>query len=276
MKAHALPFLLAVCCGAACGLDAAAEQTAVVIRGLRNPEGMAYASFIAAQQAYAEHRQHAPDAPLLFQMKTHTGNVEGLHLSINGDHTTIPVAYDEAGRFVLPYSEAALKDDAVLMADKRLGEIYWLPVIRTPGLQPGTQRLGDLRLYCHVKWALEKGDASLATKMMATLMGGCSSSAFESLALPQPGMLVRLSTANKQETFAATGNNGLYVAHRTRWQPPFGDQGWPDETVVEFLAPEDGFVLDPECARTRDKEASEGYQHSYGVFGRDSCIWRPN
>ncbi|MES2102427.1 MAG: hypothetical protein V4634_00295 [Pseudomonadota bacterium] len=252
------------------------EGNSVVIRGIRHPENMAYSSFVAAQKAYEENRHYAPDAPLLFQMKTHSGKFDGLRLTIAGDNTLIQVPYDDKGRFTLPYDEAALRDDAEVSTDKKRGEIYWLPVIRSPGLAQDTLRLGDLRLYCRVKWALEKADTSVATKMMTLLRGNCDSSSFITLALPQPGMRVRLVSDNRQEIFPVAASGSHYIAHRTRWEPPFGDAAWPDDTRIDFLPPEDGFLLDDECRKTREKEAEDLYRHSYATFDPDSCVWRPN
>ncbi len=244
---------------------------AIVIKGIRNPEDMAYASFVAAQKAFEENRHYAPDAPLLFQMKTHSGEFDGLRLSIASDNSSIPVAYDAQGQFVLPHDAAALRDQAVVTVDKKRGEIFWMPVIRSHDLAQSTLRLGDLRLYCRVQWELEKADASVGTKMMNLLMGGCSSNSFFTLGLPQPGMRVRLVSKDRQEILLKH-----YVAHRTRWQPPYGDATWPDDTRVEFLAPEDGFALDEACRTTREKNSENSYQHSYGTFDPESCAWRPN
>jgi hypothetical protein len=252
------------------------EGNQIVVHGMRNPEGMVYSSFVAAQRAYEQNRHYAPDAPLLFQMKTHSGKLDGLRVTIAGENTLIPVPYDDKGLFTLLYDEAALQDKAVVMVDKKNGEIYWVPVIRSPGLAQDTLRLGDLRLYCRVKWALEKADASIGTKMMTLMMGGCNSSSFITLGLPQPGMRVRLVSNERQEVFPADADKGHYVAHRTRWNPPFGDTAWPDDTRIEFLPPEDGFVLDEECRRAREKYAEDAFHHSYTTFDPDSCIWRPN
>jgi hypothetical protein len=254
--------------------DATSQQ--VVVRTLRNPEGMAYSSFIAAQKAYEEHRHYAPDAPLLFQMKTHSGTFDNLRLSVEGDHTDIPVAYDENGQFTLPYDNAALQDNAILTTNKKRGQIYWSPSIRTPGLPDNTLRLGDLRLYCRVKWALEKAAATLETKMMTALSKNCESSTFNTLGLPQPGMRVRLLSKDREEVLAVEPDKRHYASHRTRWYPPFGNVTWPDDTRVEFLPPEAGFVLNEECRLTREKDAADSYRHSYGTFKRDSCVWRPN
>lgn len=256
--------------------EPAQNGKAIVIRALRDPEGMAYASFVEAQTTYADNRRYAPDAPLLFQMRTHGGGFDGLRLTITGDNTSITVPYDGMGQFTLPYDAAALRDAAVVMTDKRRGAIYWLPVVRTPGLPQDTQRLGDLRLSCRVSWALERAHASVGTKMMTLLMGGCNSSTYNTLALPQPGMRVRLVADGKQQTFPGDASGGLYVAHRTRWTPPLGDASWPDDTRIEFLPAEDGFVLDEACRKTREKDASDAYQHSYGTFDAGSCVWRPN
>lgn len=252
------------------------EAAPIVIKGVRNPEGLAYASFVAAQQAYEKHRQYAPDAPLLFQMKTHSGTFDGMRVTISGEQTSIPVPYDGQGRFTLPYDAAALQDEAVVTTDKKAGAIYWLPLIRSPGLAQDGLRLGDLRLYCRVKWALEKADASLATKMMALMMGGCDSSSYMTLGLPQPGMRVRLTSGERREVFPVDVKPGHYVAHRTRWEPPYADSAWPDDTRVDFLPPEDGFVLDPACQRALEKDAGDAYRHSYANFDPDSCVWRPN
>ena len=212
----------------------AAQGNTVVIRHLRHPEAMAYANFIAARKAYDAYRRFAPDAPLLFQVKTRSGKLDGLHVNIEGDNTAIPIAYDELGQFALPYSEQALRDKALVTSDIRRGEVHWLPVVRTPGVPPSALRLGDLRLFCRLQWALEEADASIGTKLMTLVRGNCESSSFITMALPQPGMRVRLVAGERQEMLGSEGEKNRYVAHRTRWEPPFGDASWPDDTRVEF------------------------------------------
>ena len=254
----------------------AAQGNTVVIRHLRHPEAMAYANFIAARKAYDAYRRFAPDAPLLFQVKTRSGKLDGLHVNIEGDNTAIPIAYDELGQFALPYSEQALRDKALVTSDIRRGEVHWLPVVRTPGVPPSTMRLGDLRLFCRLQWALEEADASIGTKLMTLVRGNCESSSFITMALPQPGMRVRLVAGERQEMLGSEGEKNRYVAHRTRWEPPFGDASWPDDTRIEFLPPEEGFALNDECRQAREKGADGAYRHSYGTFSRDSCVWRPH
>lgn len=281
MKLIFLPFLAALGMQAPVAANTAQANEAgqgntVVIRQLRHPETMPYASFVEARKVHEQYRDLAPEAPLLFQIKTRSGKLDGMRVRIEGDNTTIAVPYDEEGRFSLPHSEEALRDKALVTSDMRRGQIYWLPVVRSPGLPEGTLRLGDLRLFCRMQWALEKAAASVMTKLTTMARGNCDASAFITLALPQPGMRVRLVAGQRREMLASEGEKSRYVAQRTRWEPPFGDLSWPNDTLVEFLPPEEGFALSAECQAARDKDADGLYRHSYGTFGRQSCVWRPH
>jgi hypothetical protein len=51
---------------------------------------------------------------------------------------------------VLPRSPQAIAEDAVVTPNRRKQTMTWRSEVRTPGLPPGTRRLGDLRLECEV------------------------------------------------------------------------------------------------------------------------------
>jgi hypothetical protein len=255
---------------------ASADGAEISVQGAGHREGMSYESFLDAKKAYDEYRHFAPNAPLLFAARTHSGDVTGLKIKLIGDNTEQIVEYDEKGQFKLPFDETLLKDNVVLVSNLKRGEIFWVPVIRTEGLPDHAQRMGDLRLYCRVRWALDERDTPLHVRIAAAARGNCNASHYRTAGLPKPGMRVKLAYQGKEKVLEDGLLNDVYVSHHTRWVMPLGDSDWPDDTSVTFLEPTPDFVLDKDCADLQDKKKQDAYEHgSQGSFSPWQCVWRP-
>ena len=76
--------------------------------------------------------------------------MENIQLEVSGNRffEALQVAPDHT--FSLERREAALKENATVMPNRKAGTMTWRAEIRTPGLPPDTRRLGDLRLECEV------------------------------------------------------------------------------------------------------------------------------
>ncbi|RLM48881.1 hypothetical protein DVK02_18545, partial [Halobellus sp. Atlit-31R] len=66
------------------------------------------------------------------------------------DSVSVPVPVAPDNSFVLPRNELALREDAAVVANRKTTSMTWRAQIITPGLPPGTRRLGDMRLECLV------------------------------------------------------------------------------------------------------------------------------
>ena len=77
--------------------------------------------------------------------------MKDIDVEIVGDSSEIPV--DVApDRHLYPRARRRwrLQEDASVMPNRKARTMTWRAEIRTPGLPPGTRRLGDLRLECEV------------------------------------------------------------------------------------------------------------------------------
>ena len=132
--------------------SSAGAQDAVTITALRNPVDKPYRSMVEGMELFAKRRHLAPDATLRFKLlPRHRGtNMSNVALEVVGDSfaTPVPVASDHT--FTLQRDPRALKENASVRPNRKAGTMTWRAEIRTPGLPPGTLRLGDLRLECEV------------------------------------------------------------------------------------------------------------------------------
>ncbi|MBV8657981.1 MAG: hypothetical protein JO142_09200 [Burkholderiales bacterium] len=248
--------------------DAAGQGgESLAVRGVARPDDLPYSSFVAAMHAFDEYHHYAPSAPLLFSVGTHDSKYDHLRVSITGKEVWVPIPVDAGGHFTLPMRQDALDDKAVVMSNLRNGEVNWGPVIRTPNLPEGTLRLGDLRLFCRVGLALDRPQTSLWVLAVTHMVGGCNSDGYVTRGLKQPGMRVQLTYQDRTETLPER----YYVAHHTAWTIPLKDGDWPDDTLVQFLAPDSNFVLDKACADKLKSEAQRPYAHGASATIGDGC-----
>jgi hypothetical protein len=89
-------------------------------------------------------------------------DMHGITLRVLGDHIAVPVPVAEDNTFVLPRNAQALDEDAAVVANRKTTSMTWRAQVITPGLPPGTRRLGDLRLECLVGMEAGPGVEQLA------------------------------------------------------------------------------------------------------------------
>lgn len=212
----------------------------VAVSSSKDPDWKPYRKMLLGLDAFDRHHALAPQAELKFVLRPQQPNLAlaDLKLRIVGDRTTIDVPIAADATFSVPRDEAAAADDADLRLSSKKGLFRWRPDIRTAGLPAGTRRLGDLRLECEVRWAVDKFDASfLQLAYLVPLGGVCHTSrsrVFFTSASPIVG--ATLVSGSRREKLPA---ERLDVKDRTRYAPPLHDQNWPDDTLVEleFMAP---------------------------------------
>lgn len=144
----------------------------VEIRNTRDPELRSYAQMLKGIKIYYEKKQLAPDSELYFILipKSNRFGLEGLTFRLASDETSmnIPIASD--GRFQLPLIELKSDDEYDLILNRPKGQFRIRPFVKSRDLSDDVKRLGDLRLECQVRWAIEKQDVSLVFSAYVKLL----------------------------------------------------------------------------------------------------------
>jgi hypothetical protein len=187
--------------------------------------------------------------------------MSAIMLNVVGDSFEIPVPVSADHTFILERDRKALDEDASVRPNRKANSMTWRTEIRTPGLPPGTLRLGDMRLECHV--GLEAGLVSnevpglgaIAT-LMRKIVGFCDASDAPYLFFAErPLFSVTLTSGERRyvlpvdELYAGVGHGRVSKADlaycdcevlldRTYFLP-LGDRSWPDDTRIELEYMED-------------------------------------
>jgi hypothetical protein len=252
---------LAAMAGSAAALAQAAGQPATVkVQSTRDPVDKSYRKMIKGMERFAREHALAPNAPLRFHLlpRSPTVDMKGITLRIAGDTVSVPVPVAEDNSFVLPRNEAALREDAALVANRKTTSMTWRAQVITPGLPPGTRRLGDMRLECLV--GVEAGLVSNSSPLFAWISEAltspdqvCNSPNGNYLFFAaRPVFAVRLRAGERVETlpFSMLYAGGeqtkadlpycdCQVMLDRTYYAPIWDKSWPDDTLVEFEYMED-------------------------------------
>ncbi|NGZ87197.1 hypothetical protein [Duganella aceris] len=222
---------------AGAGADQSSSEPAqqVTVAGTKDPDWKRYRKMLDGMDAFDHYHSLAPQADLKFILRPQQPGLAttDLKLRIVGDSASIEIPIAADSTFSVPRDESAAKDDADLRLSTKKGLFRWRPDIHTAGLPVGTRRLGDLRLECEVRWAVDKFDASFIKLAYLVPLGGvCHTSrsrVFYSTASPITG--ATLVSGSRREKLPV---ERLDEKDRTRYAPPLHDQSWPDDTLVEF------------------------------------------
>ena len=247
------------------GLAAAATATAAIaqdtpvatvnVTSTRDPVDKSYRKMIRGMERFEREHSYAPAASLRFQLLPRTPDVKmtGITLRVAGDTVSVPVPVASDNSFVLPRNEQALREDAAVLANRKTTSMTWRAAIVTPGLPPGTRRLGDMRLECRV--GVEAGLVSNSSPLfgwlsdaLTTPEGVCTSPQGNYLFFAdRPIFAVRLRAGERSEVlpFDMLYAGGIQTREmlpfcdcqvlldRT-YYAPIWDTSWPDDTLVEF------------------------------------------
>ncbi|SDF63251.1 MULTISPECIES: hypothetical protein [unclassified Duganella] len=207
----------------------------VAVAGTKDPDWKPYRNMVDGLDAFDKYHNLAPGAALRFVLQPQKSNLSlaDLKLRIAGDNSNIDVPIAADATFSLPRDAAAFKDDADLQLNIRKGLYRWRPDIHTPGIPPDQRRLGDLRLECEVRWAVDKFDTSfLARTYLSTLGGACHSS--RSRVFSTASKPVRSVTLIDGERREQLKPERLDAKDPVRYAPPIHDESWSDDTIVKF------------------------------------------
>jgi hypothetical protein len=227
----------------------------VTITSTRDPVDKSYRKMIKGMERFEREHALAPQATLRFHLLPRTPgvNMHGITLRVLGDQIGVPVPVLEDNTFVLPRNEQALREDAAVVANRKTTSMTWRAQVITPGLPPGTRRLGDLRLECLV--GMEAGLVSNSSPMFGWISNAltspeqvCNSPNGNFLFFTErPVFSVILRAGERTEILPfrmlyAGGDvpreelpfcDCQVLLDRT-YYAPIWDRSWPDDTLVSF------------------------------------------
>jgi hypothetical protein len=242
---------------ASCG--AGAQPDEVKVTGLRDPVDKSYRRIVAGMDHFEKRHALAPAAGLRFKLlpRNRGTRMEDVEVAIVADSFEVPVAVAPDRTFTLERDARALKENASVRPNRKKQTLTWRAEIRTPGLPPGTRRLGDLRLECEV--GMVAGLISNYRPSMIGFLSNLFAEGPEYCARPEPRYLffadrpvwaVTLVSGSRRETISVDRLYGgasrdpnwkadlkycdcEVLAERTYFMP-LGDPTWPDDARVEF------------------------------------------
>lgn len=216
----------------ALGSDGTARQEMqkiVDVQSARDPDLRPYRTMLRGLDAYADHLQLAPGAPLRFMLiPSAPGAAMGdvtLHLS--ADNLSIPIPLAPDGTFSLSRDKTAYDANADLVSNKKRASLRWQPDIHTPGLPPNVRRLGDLRLECEVRWAVEQDQLSFIMRNFFRMAGGPCHSALIHVPFPSRHPLASVEARSGERSMAVRLKEDM-----RRYVPPLHDRSWDDNTLL--------------------------------------------
>jgi hypothetical protein len=227
----------------------------VHVQATRDPVDKSYRKMIKGMQRFERDRALAPQAPLRFHLLPRLPDVQmtGITLRVAGDNITLPVPVAQDNSFVLVRNEQALREDAAVLANRKTSSMTWRASVVTPGLPPGTRRLGDLRLECRV--GMDAGLVSNTSPIFAWLSDLltdtdriCNTPDGNYLFFAdRPLFSVTLRAGARSEVlpFKMLYAGGELTAQSLpycdcqvlldrSYYAPIWDQSWPDDTLLEF------------------------------------------
>ncbi len=243
----------------ACGAQQAAPASpSVTVSTVRHPVDKSYRKIVRGMDLFEKMHALAPDASLRFKLlpRLQDTQMDGIVLKVVGDSMSIPVPVAADRSFALERNAQMLKEDAAVIPNRKVDSMTWRADIHTPGLPPGTRRLGDLRLECRV--GVEAGLISQGLPVIGQIAG-----ALNSLTDPCGSANVSYYFFTERPLFSVTLVHGarrvilpverLYggasesgmskstlkyfdvqVLVERSYFAPLGDRSWPDDTLLEF------------------------------------------
>jgi len=238
---------------------AAAAGDAVRVEALRNPVDKSYRKMVDGMDVFEAMHAMAPDASLRYKLlpRKPGTRMDDVSLALVGDTFQEPIAVAPDRTFTLARRRDALEQDASVRPDRKARSMTWRADIRTPGLPPGTRRLGDLRLECYVglRAGLVSEDPSilgLAMKFMRQPADFCERGEDVRYLFfsERPLWGITLRSGARSQTLSI-GHLYAGLAHGLlpkeevpycdcevlldrAYELPLGDRAWPDDTLVEL------------------------------------------
>ena len=211
---------------------ARADDTDVVkVQGLRNPELKSYRTMLKGNAAFERMHALAPLASLHYVLLAREPgqSMADLVLRIAGGELSVPVELDQEARFSLPVIAPLADADADLILNRKRSSVTWRPDIRSPGVPAGFRRLGDLRLECEVRWAVDYEDVIFVQRQAFNALGGpCGSSLVNTHFLASRKLKSVVLRRGDQAVELSVARNGWSFV------PPLHDKTLSDDTLLEM------------------------------------------
>jgi hypothetical protein len=222
-----------------------------------DPVEKSYRKMLRGMDLFERLHAMAPNAPLRCKLlpRKHDTDMDRIALEVIGDTVDIPIAVAADRTFTLPRDRKAWDENAVVSPNRRKQSMTWRTDIRTPGLPPGTRRLGDLRLECEVgiEAELVSNNHSVigAIASLFTDSGYCKHKDARYLFFADRALFsVTLTAGNRSEILPIDKLYAMAIddpdlkgdlpfcdcevlVDRTYYLP-LGDTSWPDDTLVRF------------------------------------------
>ena len=227
-------------------------------KGNPDPVEKSYRRMVRGMDLFERRRAMSPQGELRFKLLPRKPGVslDRLDLIVLGKtvETPVPIAPDRT--FVLARDPKAWDENAMVTPDRKALTMTWRAEVRSPGLAPGTRRLGDLRLECAVgmEAGLYSNSPSFITRIfseLSTTPAYCDNPENRYLFFAdRPIFGVTLVSGARREMVPASR---LYAgaiddANLARELPfcdcevlldrtyflPLDDLSWPNDTLVEF------------------------------------------
>lgn len=214
-------------------------QQVVDVQGTRDPDLRPYRTMLKGLDAYADHQRLAPDAPLRFMLvpATPQARLDGVTLHLSADNLSIPVPLAADGSFTLTRDKTAYDANADLVSNKKRDTLRWRADIHTPGLPANVRRLGDLRLECEIRWAVEQDQLPFVRRNLFRLAGGPCHSSLIHVPFPVLRKLLAVQARSGERTLDIR-----VTQDRQRFVPPLHDVTWDDNTLLTLTYADDGKI----------------------------------
>lgn len=222
---------LALACAPARADNPPDTPDVVRVTALRAIPWKSYRALRAAMDAYEQHKHLAPDAgfsfgvvlppnvnlPTNFAMRVRTPEGREYPITMDGKLFKLPMLPD--GML-----------DADLVSNLKGIAVKIGIHIETPGVPPGMDRLGDLRLTCEIEYAIHGVEDGFFARMLRpnaceTPKGGYWTYARSDL--PRTGTTL----VDGAHTAALKGHDD---SNGTRYRMPLYDANWSDDTLVDY------------------------------------------
>lgn len=199
------------------------------IEEIRFPATVNFPQLALGIAAFEANRKLAPEAKLRFNFVDLASHATPLKMRLESGDKSTPLEPDSEGNLSLPDPGKLGDKDAVVVMNRRIGEVDVQPQVFSPGMSPTLLRMGDLRLLCEVTWGMKKPESSATMRALWWMAGGpCKSKgAVFTVKLPNGSLAQDIEIAQGQRTLHLQPN-----AARNAFVVPAYDRSWGDDAIV--------------------------------------------
>ena len=230
----------------------------IVAKANRDPVEKSYRKMVRGMDLFDAERSLSPNGALRFKLlpRRLETDMKNIDMEVIGSTIAFPVALSLDNTFTLERNAKTFDENAQVIPNRKSQTMTWRSDIRTPGLPPNTQRLGDLRLECRV--GMEAGLISNSSNLIGRITQALlDTPAYCDRKAPlylffadRPLFSVALVSGSRREVLSidklyasASDDPNLksdlpycdceVLVDRT-YVLPLADKSWPDDTLVEF------------------------------------------